>query len=116
MLQVRQMNAPTAGRGVALAMSHAIGRNAEANRIWTQSSLALSQGVTLQALRETRSQLSKIYEPIQQDLAKVEDRLRSVSKVDMFSLVKQLAYDLKDSGNVFELLTYSLDVGGKPPP
>ncbi len=57
--------------------------------------------------------LSKIYEPIQQDLAKVEDMMKSVSKADLSWLSKQLAHDLKDSGKLAELLTHSLKGGGK---
>ena len=58
-------------------------------------------------------QLSKIYEPVQQDLAKVEDMVRSVSEAGFSWLPKQLAHDLKDSGKLAELLTYSLKGGGK---
>ncbi len=58
-------------------------------------------------------QLSKIYEPIQQDLAKVEDMMKSVSKADFSWLPKQLAHDLRDSGKLAELLTYSLKGSGK---
>ncbi len=57
--------------------------------------------------------LSKIYEPIQQDLAKVEDMMKSVAKADLSWLPKQLAHDLRDSGKLAELLTYSLKGGGK---
>ncbi len=57
--------------------------------------------------------LSKIYEPIQQDLAKVEDMMKSVSKADLSWLPKQLAHDLRDSGKLVELLTHSLKGGGK---
>ncbi len=58
-------------------------------------------------------QLSEIYEPIQQDLAKVEDMMKSASKADLSWLPKQLAHDLRDSGKLTELLTYSLKSGGK---
>ena len=58
-------------------------------------------------------QLSQIYEPIQQDLAQVEDMMKSVSKADLPWLRKQLAHDLRDSGKLAELLTYSLKGGGK---
>jgi len=58
-------------------------------------------------------QLSEIYEPIQQDLAKVEGMMKSVSKADLSWLPKQLAHDLRDSGKLAELLTYSLKSGGK---
>ncbi len=58
-------------------------------------------------------QLSKIYEPIQQDLAKVEDMMKSVGKADFSWLPKQLAHDLKNSGKLVELLSYSLKGGGK---
>ena len=58
-------------------------------------------------------QLSKIYAPIQQDLAKVEDMIRSVSKADFSWLPKQLAHDLRNSGKLDELLTHSLKGGGK---
>jgi len=58
-------------------------------------------------------QLSKIYKPIQQDLAKVEDMMKSVSQADLSWLPKQLAYGLRDSGKLAELLTYSLKGGGK---
>jgi len=57
--------------------------------------------------------LSKIYEPIQQDLAKVEDMMRSVSQADFSWLPEQLASDLRDSGKLAELLTYSLKGSGK---
>ena len=57
--------------------------------------------------------LSKIYEPIQQDLAKVEDMMKSVSQADFSWLPKQLAHDLKDSGKLAELLTHSLKGGDK---
>jgi len=57
--------------------------------------------------------LSKIYKPIQQDLAKVEDMMKSVSQADLSWLPKQLAYDLRNSGKLDELLPYSLKSGGK---
>ena len=43
-------------------------------------------------------QLSTIYELVQQDLLKVEDRLRSISKVDFPELSKLLDYSLKGGG------------------
>ncbi|MFC2022076.1 polyprenyl synthetase family protein [Chloroflexota bacterium] len=43
-------------------------------------------------------ELSAIYEPVQEDLAKVEDRLRSVSKVDFSHLSEMLDYSLKSNG------------------
>ena len=43
-------------------------------------------------------ELSTIYTPIQEDLAKVEDRLRSVSKVDFPHLSELLDYSLKSNG------------------
>ena len=43
-------------------------------------------------------QLSKIYKPIQEDLVKVEDSLRSVSKVDFTWLAELLGYSLKGGG------------------
>ncbi|GAI55144.1 unnamed protein product [marine sediment metagenome] len=43
-------------------------------------------------------QLSKIYEPIQEDLAKVEDRLKTVSRVDFPWLSELLEYSLKSGG------------------
>jgi len=43
-------------------------------------------------------QLSIIYEPIQEDLAKVEDRLMSVSKVDYPPLSELLDYSLESAG------------------
>jgi len=42
--------------------------------------------------------LSTIYEPIQEDLVKVEDRLRSVGEVDFPWLSKLLDYSLGDGG------------------
>jgi len=42
--------------------------------------------------------LSKIYEPVQEDLTKVEDRLKSVSKVDSPWLSELLDYSLKGGG------------------
>jgi len=42
--------------------------------------------------------LSTIYEPIQEDLVKVEARLRSVCEVDFPRLSKLLAHSLKDGG------------------
>ena len=42
--------------------------------------------------------LSKIYEPIQEDLAKVEDSLRSISKVDFSWLSEMLEYSLSGGG------------------
>ncbi|GAH33274.1 unnamed protein product, partial [marine sediment metagenome] len=42
--------------------------------------------------------LSTIYEPIQEDLVKVEDRLRSVCEVDFPWLSKLLEYSLKSGG------------------
>ncbi|MFC1861888.1 polyprenyl synthetase family protein [Chloroflexota bacterium] len=42
--------------------------------------------------------LSAIYELIQEDLAKVEDRLKSVSKVDFLPLSELLDYSLRSSG------------------
>ncbi len=58
-------------------------------------------------------QLSEIYEPVQQDLAKVEDMMKSVSKADLYWLPMQLANDLRASGKVAELLTHSLGSSGK---
>ena len=43
-------------------------------------------------------ELGTIYEPIQEDLAKVEDRLRSVSKVDFLYLSELLDYSLRSNG------------------
>jgi len=43
-------------------------------------------------------ELSKIYEPVQEDLAKVEDRLRSVSEVDFPHLSEMLDYSLRSNG------------------
>ena len=43
-------------------------------------------------------QLSTIYEPIQEDLIKVEDRLRSISKVDFVWLSEQLGYVVRGGG------------------
>jgi len=43
-------------------------------------------------------QLSTIYEPIQEDLAEVEDRLKSVSIVDFSRLSELLDYSLSDGG------------------
>ena len=45
-------------------------------------------------------QLSKIYEPVQEDLAKVEDRLKAVSQIDFPWLSKTLDYSLKGGGKV----------------
>ena len=42
--------------------------------------------------------LSKVYEPIQEDLTKVEDRLNSVSKVDFPQLSDLLDYSLRSGG------------------
>jgi len=57
--------------------------------------------------------LSRIYEPVQRDLAKVEDMTESVSQADLFWLPEQLAHNLKGSGKLAELLSYSLKGGGK---
>ena len=43
-------------------------------------------------------ELSKIYEPIQEDLARIEDRLRAVSGVDSPYLSELLDYSLKSNG------------------
>lgn len=43
-------------------------------------------------------ELGKIYKPIQEDLAKVKDELRSIRKVDFPWLSKQLGYVVKGSG------------------
>ncbi len=43
-------------------------------------------------------QSNTIYEPVQEDLNKVEDWLRSVSKVDFSWLAKLLGYSLKGGG------------------
>ncbi len=43
-------------------------------------------------------ELSDIYEPVQEDLAKVEERLKSVSKVDFSWLSELLGYSLKGGG------------------
>jgi len=43
-------------------------------------------------------QLSTIYEPIQEGLAKVEDRLKSVSRVELSRLSELLDYSLSDGG------------------
>ncbi|GAG46130.1 unnamed protein product, partial [marine sediment metagenome] len=43
-------------------------------------------------------ELSTIYQPIREDLIKVEDKLRSVSKVDFPWLSELLAYSLKGGG------------------
>ena len=45
-------------------------------------------------------QLSTIYEPIQEDLVKVEDQLRSVSKVDFAWLSELLGYSLSSGGKM----------------
>lgn len=43
-------------------------------------------------------ELSKIYEPVRKDLATVEDRLKSVSKVDLPALSELLDYSLQGGG------------------
>ena len=43
-------------------------------------------------------ELSEIYEPVREDLAKVEDSLKSVSKVDSSWLSELLEYSLKGGG------------------
>ncbi len=43
-------------------------------------------------------ELSEIYEPVREDLAKVEDRLKSISKVDFTWLSELLGYSLKGGG------------------
>ncbi len=43
-------------------------------------------------------ELSAIYEPVQEDLAKVEDKLRSISKVDFPHLSELLEYSLRSNG------------------
>ncbi len=43
-------------------------------------------------------ELSQIYESIQDDLEKVKDRLRSISRIDFPWLSKQLSYVVKESG------------------
>ena len=43
-------------------------------------------------------ELSKIYQPIQEDLARIEDRLRAVSAVDSPYLSELLDYSLKSNG------------------
>lgn len=43
-------------------------------------------------------ELNIIYQPVQEDLAKVEDRLRSVSEVDFSHLAELLDYSLKSNG------------------
>jgi len=58
-------------------------------------------------------QLSEIYEPIQQDLTKVEDMMSSVSKTGLSWLPEQLANNLRSSGKLAELLGHSLKGGGK---
>jgi len=58
-------------------------------------------------------QLSQIYKPIQQDLAKVEEVVMSVSQADLYWLPDQLAFSLRDNGRLVELLTCSLKGGGK---
>jgi len=58
-------------------------------------------------------ELSKIYEPIQEDLVKVEAKLRSISEAAFPWLPKRLAYSLKRSGQLAKLLGYSLNSGGK---
>lgn len=58
-------------------------------------------------------QLSKIYQPIQQDLVKVEDMMKSVSKADFSWLPKQLADALKGSSKLAELLSHSFKGNGK---
>ncbi|GAI29301.1 unnamed protein product, partial [marine sediment metagenome] len=45
-------------------------------------------------------ELSTIYEPVQKDLVKVEDRLRSVSKVDFPNLSELLDYSLRSNGKM----------------
>ncbi len=59
-------------------------------------------------------ELGKFFGPIQPDLAKVEAMLRSASSTHLSSLEQQLFDDLEGSnGNIAELLSYSLDGGGK---
>ena len=43
-------------------------------------------------------ELSEIYEPLQEDLAKVKDKLRSISKIHFHWLSKQLGYVVKGGG------------------
>ena len=43
-------------------------------------------------------ELNAIYDPVQEDLARVEDRLKSVSKVDVADLSELLDYSLKSNG------------------
>ena len=50
-------------------------------------------------------QLSKIYKPIRQDLARVESQLRSVSKVDFPRLAELLSYTLKGGKGIRPALT-----------
>ena len=50
-------------------------------------------------------QLSTIYEPIQEDLVKVEDRLRLVSRVDFLWLSELLGYSLSNGKGIRPALT-----------
>ena len=50
-------------------------------------------------------QLNTIYEPIQEDLTKVEDRLRLVSKVDSPWLSELLAHSLSGGKKIRPVLT-----------
>ena len=57
--------------------------------------------------------LDKIYEPIQQDLDKVEERLNAISKAELCWLPEPLASDLIESGQLANLLDHSLKSKGK---
>jgi len=58
-------------------------------------------------------QLDEIYEPVQQDLTRVEDMISSVGKASLSWLPEQLANHLRNSGKIAELLGHSLKGGGK---
>lgn len=58
-------------------------------------------------------ELNIIYEPIQAELASVEDKVKSLSKAELTWLPPDLAGGLKDGGRVDELLGHILTAGGK---
>ncbi len=58
-------------------------------------------------------ELNTIYEPIQKELASVEDKVKSLSQAELTWLPSYLANGLREGGRVDELLGHILTAGGK---
>ena len=60
-------------------------------------------------------ELSQIYAPIQEDLNKVKDTLKSISRVDFTWLAQQLSHVVKETGKGIRPASGGAGVGGCGP-